>query len=179
MPDALLDYAVPGVLCYVAANVAYFTTQALADQWGDDWNDAPYEHNAGTPYSPYRSAMTTRENVKPNHRVIGETASGFIEVSQYAEDGTPQWVIHEVRFLPGNLSTPDDHHANSPWCVQDINAGKHPWLKTSAWHGEAYTDGTAVLIPAGVLYAEFVTLVRKAGGDVLVPLTQIERGSDA
>lgn len=30
----------------------YFTTQDLQDQWGDDWNDAPYEHNAGEPYYP-------------------------------------------------------------------------------------------------------------------------------
>jgi hypothetical protein len=22
----------------------------LENQWGDDWNDAPYEHNAGAPY---------------------------------------------------------------------------------------------------------------------------------
>jgi len=38
------------VLCYVREPWAYFTTQNLKDQWGDDWNDAPYEHNAGEPY---------------------------------------------------------------------------------------------------------------------------------
>lgn len=37
-------------LCYVEDNEAWFTTQELSKQWGDDWNDAPYEHNAGTPY---------------------------------------------------------------------------------------------------------------------------------
>ena len=37
-------------LCYVDGPFAYFTTQKLSDQWGDDWNDAPYEHNAGRPY---------------------------------------------------------------------------------------------------------------------------------
>lgn len=41
------------VLCYVDGCWAYFTTLALADQWGDDWDDAPYEHNAGTPYLPH------------------------------------------------------------------------------------------------------------------------------
>lgn len=35
-------------LCYVDEGVAYFTNNK--DQWGDDWNDAPYEHNAGAPY---------------------------------------------------------------------------------------------------------------------------------
>lgn len=38
------------VLCYVSGNFAYFTTQELSRQWGDDWDDAPYEHNAGRPY---------------------------------------------------------------------------------------------------------------------------------
>lgn len=39
------------VLCYISGDCAFFTTLALEDQWGDDWNDAPYEHNAGSPYT--------------------------------------------------------------------------------------------------------------------------------
>lgn len=38
-------------LCFVREPWAYFTTQPLSAQWGDDWNDAPYEHNAGAPYT--------------------------------------------------------------------------------------------------------------------------------
>jgi len=37
-------------LCYVNDCWAYFTTQPLESQWGDDWDDVPYEHNAGQPY---------------------------------------------------------------------------------------------------------------------------------
>lgn len=37
-------------LCYVRDSWAWFTTQPIAEQWGDDWDDAPYEHNAGSPY---------------------------------------------------------------------------------------------------------------------------------
>jgi hypothetical protein len=37
-------------LCYVEEPWAYFTTQELSKQWGDDWDDRPYEHNAGAPY---------------------------------------------------------------------------------------------------------------------------------
>lgn len=37
-------------LCYVEGNCAYFTDRPLTKQWGDDWDDAPYEHNAGHPY---------------------------------------------------------------------------------------------------------------------------------
>jgi hypothetical protein len=43
----------PGVLCYVESGTAFFTTQAIDKQWGDDWNDAPYEHNAGDPYEDH------------------------------------------------------------------------------------------------------------------------------
>jgi len=38
------------VLCYVKDQWAYFTHKPLSEQWGDDWDDAPYEHNAGSPY---------------------------------------------------------------------------------------------------------------------------------
>ena len=38
-------------LCYVSDGVLYFTNKELSVQWGDDWNDHPYEHNAGEPYS--------------------------------------------------------------------------------------------------------------------------------
>jgi hypothetical protein len=41
-------------LCYVSGQWAYFTSQELDKQWGDDWDDAPYEHNAGSPYGPHR-----------------------------------------------------------------------------------------------------------------------------
>lgn len=36
-------------LCYIEDNFAYFTSD-FDNQWGDDWNDVPYEHNAGFPY---------------------------------------------------------------------------------------------------------------------------------
>lgn len=38
------------VLCYVENSWAFFTTRRLVDQWGDDWDDVPYESNAGRPY---------------------------------------------------------------------------------------------------------------------------------
>ena len=39
----------PFKLCYVRHNILYFT-DSFEKQWGDDWDDAPYEHNAGEPY---------------------------------------------------------------------------------------------------------------------------------
>lgn len=41
------------VLCYVEhGEWAWFTTRPLDEQWGDDWNDRPYDCNAGRPYGP-------------------------------------------------------------------------------------------------------------------------------
>lgn len=37
-------------LCYIKGDKAYFTS-CFEKQWGDDWNDTPYEHNAGAPYT--------------------------------------------------------------------------------------------------------------------------------
>lgn len=32
------------------APLVCFTTGDITQEWGDDWDDAPWEHNAGTPY---------------------------------------------------------------------------------------------------------------------------------
>jgi hypothetical protein len=39
------------ILCYVDGNWAFFTDGPLSEVSGDDWNDAPYEHNAGWPHA--------------------------------------------------------------------------------------------------------------------------------
>jgi hypothetical protein len=44
-------------LCYVEDGFAFFTTKNIKEQWGDDWNDAPYEHNAGFPYSDDKTTI--------------------------------------------------------------------------------------------------------------------------
>lgn len=40
-------------LCYVEDNILYFTDD-FEHQWADGWDDAPYQHNAGTPYPKHR-----------------------------------------------------------------------------------------------------------------------------
>lgn len=37
-------------LCLILNNAAFFTEKEVSEQWGDDWGDRPYEHNAGEPY---------------------------------------------------------------------------------------------------------------------------------
>ena len=124
------------ILCYVDGPWAYFTTATLAQQWGDDWNDAPYEHNAGRPYE-WREYMRER-GIEP------------YEVSQVAWEAPMQ--------------TPRDGHLNSPYSVEQINAGAAPWLATDEWH-----DGDPIAIPAGTPLSLFTTLVQQSGGDVYLP----------
>lgn len=40
-------------LCYVKDNFMWFTQTPIDKVWGDDWNDVPYEHNAGEPYKEF------------------------------------------------------------------------------------------------------------------------------
>lgn len=87
-------------LCYVRAPWAYFTTQELKDQWGDDWNDMPYEHNAGEPYRPGLDDVRAGKN----------------------------WQILKVAW-DGPFEEPRDGHVNSPWSVKAINSGAVPWLR--------------------------------------------------
>lgn len=89
-------------LCYVDLPWAFFTTRDLAEQWGDDWNDAPYEHNAERPYEDWHSAR----------------------------EGKPlRWEIVQVA-VETELSPPCEPGFNSsPWSVEQINRGDVPWLR--------------------------------------------------
>jgi hypothetical protein len=127
------------VLCYVDGSFAYFTTQPLEEAWGDDWNDAPYEHNAGTPYGPFKG----REG-------------------DWEQDGSPKWEIIKVAY-DGWLSEARERHPDSPLSVQDINAGRAPWLVDK--HGRS-----GVKIQAGTSLREFIELVKKADGEVYLPV---------
>lgn len=93
-------------LCYVDNQWAYFTTQPLDKQWGDDWGDAPYEHNAGDPYA-------------------------YSEYDQ--KQGREPWEIIKVAW-EGPLSAPCSGVLNSHYSVEMINAGLTPWLRTDEWH---------------------------------------------
>ena len=157
------------VLCYVEGNWAYFTTKDLDKQWGDDWDDAPYEHNAGTPYGPcwhnepsqLNSASAARginketgERLKP-----GELCRGDCCVDDWDDAGNPLWEITCVAWK-GDLETPDYGLGNSPFSVQQINAGAVAWLRTPNHIKKP------VAIPAGTTLSEFKRRVKSCGGTV-------------
>lgn len=102
-------------LCYVDNNEAWFTSN-WKEQWGDDWDDRPYEHNAGSPYN------------------------------SYFKDGVEYPIqLKKVYFdVPyGIVKTPDYGFSNSPFSVKDINSKRCPWLiidDTYIFAGTSYTD---------------------------------------
>lgn len=128
------------VLCYVDGPWAYFTTRKLSEQWGDDWNDAPYEHNAGTPY----------------------------DYSEHdRKEGHAPWEIIKVAW-DGDFEPPSEGHYNSPWSVEQINAGAVAWLRTSRWR-----TGKPVIIPAGTTLERFCEMMREGGGTVYLANKEI------
>lgn len=88
-----------------------FTTGDVTKEWGDDWNDAPWEHNAGHPYYNQEDAE-------------------YFEL-RIQEDGLTKLVTPDEYYgIP-----------NSPFSVQDINKKITPWLTVQVWDPDsrAYT----------------------------------------
>ena len=64
-------------------NVIRFYVDKNGKQWGDDWNDAPYEHNAGTVYSEY--VQRTVDYAVPFDLYVHEPSDDGIN-SQYSKE---------------------------------------------------------------------------------------------
>ena len=153
------------ILCYVDEPWAYFTTQDLDKQWGDDWNDAPYEHNAGTPYEPCwhndpGALNIHRACAKPGELCKCELCVRDWDMYEGAQPRClPKWQITRVAYT-GDLYTPCTSTGNSKYSVEDINTGACAWLWTPQWAQSSIT------ITAGTPLSQFTELIRKAGGDV-------------
>lgn len=162
-----------GTLCYVDGNRAYFTTQPLDQQWGDDWDDAPYEHNAGTPYTPcwhcepeHRNDPNAQRGYRPGTQeryAAGEMCRCPSCVRDWNADGSPKWEVFFV-FFDGPFETPADRSngGNSAWSVKAINSGQVAWLLPTMWP----KDRKEYAISAGTPYREFCELIERAGGFV-------------
>lgn len=127
-------------LCYVDGHFAWFTSCPLDLQWGDDWDDAPYEHNAGYPYdSHYEGSGTDRKSVAH--------------------------VLYKVAW-EGPWETPCANQINSRWSVQAINRGAIAWLIPETWR---LSDDDVRAVPAGTTFVDFLVLVKRGGGEVYCP----------
>jgi hypothetical protein len=138
-------------LCYVdqTDQTAFFTTCDPAAQWGDDWDDCPYEHNAGTPYL-YRTG----------------------------DDRHGPYVVVSVRF-DGPFVTPSHGWDNSPYSVAKINAGTVPWLRSSdalhIWAGATIAEFVRVIESGDGI----VPRLGSVRADVRALRTAVESGTPA
>ena len=125
-------------LCYVDENILYFTDN-FANQWGDDWDDAPYEHNASEPYErKYYTEYDDEWCVK----------NGKGNIRKIAFD----------RYDGYYIKQPNDGFCNSPFSVQAINKKAVPWLYNeeagALFAGATMAEAKRWLKKAGVLWGE-------------------------
>ena len=122
--DELADYTAKGfALCYVercerldtkdedgyTENMGVrlmFTNIDLKRQWGDDWNDAPYDCNAGWPYDDTHEGKFPN-SVRHEHEILVLNTS------------------YEGKNCP---TLPEEYGYNSPFCVESINQGACAWM---------------------------------------------------
>lgn len=96
-------------LCFVQDNWAFFTSLPLAEQWGNDWDDKPYQHSAGRPYGP-----------KEAKSVVGR-----------------DWELVQVAWDADLDEACEGDNWERVLSVQQVNAGAVPWLRTSRyWRGD-------------------------------------------
>lgn len=124
-------------LVYVEGSFAWFCTHP-DDAWGDDWNDAPHDCNAGSPYLDRG----------------GEWEKVAFEAD--LEIGGTQFGSYPP-FHP-----PAPKYGLS---VEEINAGKAPWLYQPSYGHKQFPE-PLFEIPARVTLTEFIDLVQSVGGRV-------------
>lgn len=93
---------------------AWFTTQELDKQWGDDHSDSPYEYNAGPPYR------------------YNETGQQTWKLFKIAWEGPFQLPLY-----------PGGPHGLG-WSVQQINRKDVPWLTSTRWDCKDIYAGVSV-----------------------------------
>lgn len=132
-------------LCYVDKHYdgVYFADCEPTEVWGDDWNDAPYEHNCGSPY---------------NHRKDESNKDIPIEFI----------VIH----FAGNYETPASKAwgGNSAYSVEMINHKMVAWLAPSEWEADIKKYPP---IFAGTTLQEFVNIILVTDGVIYFPHTML------
>lgn len=100
---------------------AYFTPKHLDEQWGDDYNDIPYEHNAGIPYDDL--VLETRETPEGLHIAT--------KIEYYNIIVVPFCVRSYSYHLPKDYGG-----YNSPFSVDMINAGAVAWIYDASESGK-------------------------------------------
>ena len=124
-------------LCYIDGNKAWFTNN-LEKQWGDDWNDVPYEHNAGEPYDYWNELLEDNEDIFKR-----------------------KWKHHEIKHKVLYFETEDCNEKKpcdmGTFSVEDINKKVIAWLHTDKYD-----------IYAGTIYEVFIKVIKDNGGKIFI-----------
>ena len=115
---------------------AYFTPIDLKDQWGDDWDDAPYEYNAEEPYDSYCDN------------------EGQHEINIYVVHFTVPKEVDETLLMPRDFCV---GRYGSCVSVSQINSGMVAWM----YARESYKTCDGFAIQAGTIISEFVKKINK------------------
>ena len=124
-------------LCYIDNNKAWFTNN-FEKQWGDDWDDRPYECNAGYPYDYWSELIEDNEDIFKR-----------------------KWKKHEIKHKTLYFET-EDWNEKKPcdmenFSVEDINKKVVAWLHTDKYN-----------IFAGTTYEEFIKVIEENGGRIFI-----------
>ena len=131
-------------LCYVKDGKCWFTDN-WKEQWGDDWNDEPYECNAGEPYDDY--SVLIKDSEEPFKKVYEHKP---INHKICIVDFPDRWVY--------------EPKTDGAYSVEQINKSietrnKIPWLK-----------GEGIEIYPKTTYRDFLSKVKAANGVVYEPI---------
>lgn len=89
-------------------NILYFALGKNGEQWGDDWDDAPYEYNAGQAYDEYiKGACTIAIDFKHD---VYEPRDGAWN-SQYSKEDMIQRRVPCIIVVP-NAVGKDSYHTD-------------------------------------------------------------------
>lgn len=77
-------------LCYVENGIMYFT-EDFEDVKGDDWNDSPYEDNAG---EPYEELVTVLIAFKFDYKTREPADRGSFSVNEINKGAVP-WLYND------------------------------------------------------------------------------------
>lgn len=133
-------------LCFVktldsdCAHVLFFTPFDARNITGDDWDDAPYEHNASEPYYARLGTYKDAHNKKETAFVLEDIDKQLVKVVIYSDGNVA-------------LVSPCSYALNSEYSVDDINNGAVPWVSVE-WYDNGIRYEEKIM--ANTTYKEIV-----------------------
>lgn len=95
----------------------YLGKQSCNDYWGDNWDDVPYECNAGIVYDEYVSGI--RDIVFPFNSLVLEPADSYNAYSDYSKEEMKNREVPCIIVVPPELTETNWRVDFDFWITQD------------------------------------------------------------